>query len=55
MIISPHQDELQRFSHDGSTGMPCVTHLPHGTDLFLVMPFHQPDERMQAHEASQPQ
>jgi len=55
MIISPHQDELQRFSHDGSTGMPYVTHLPHGTDLFLAMPFHQADEMMQAHEASQPQ
>jgi hypothetical protein len=47
MIASPHQNqrELQSFSHDGSNGMPYVAHLPNGTDLYLVMPFHQWDEK----------
>jgi hypothetical protein len=46
MIVSPHQNqqELQTLSHDGSTGMPYVTHLPNGTDLFLVIPIRQWDE-----------
>jgi hypothetical protein len=43
MIVSPHQDELQAFSHDGSDGMPYVAHLPHGTQLYLVMPVQQAD------------
>ena len=43
MIVSPHQyqDELRPLSHDGSNGMPYVAHLPHGTDLYLVLPFRQ--------------
>ncbi len=43
MIVSPHenQKELESFSHDGSDGMPYVAHLPHGKDLYLVMPFEQ--------------
>jgi len=43
MIVSPHQyqDELRPLSHDGSTGMPYVAHLPHGTDLYIVLPFRQ--------------
>jgi hypothetical protein len=47
MIVSPHdnQKELQSFSHDGSNGMPYVAHLPNGTDLYLVMPFRQWDEK----------
>jgi hypothetical protein len=47
MIVSPHenQKELQSFSHDGSNGMPYVAHLPGGTDLYLVMPFHQMGEK----------
>jgi hypothetical protein len=46
MIVSPHenQKELQSFSHDGSNGMPYVAHLPGGTDLYLVIPYHQSDE-----------
>jgi hypothetical protein len=45
MIVSPHenQKELQAISHDGSTGMPYVAHLPHGEDLYLVLPFRQWD------------
>ena len=47
MIVSPHenQKELQSFSRDGSNGMPYVTHLPNGTDLYLVLPFRQWDEK----------
>src|SRR6202789_306447 len=47
MIVSPHenQKELQSFSHDGSNGMPYVAHLPGGTDLYLVIPFHEWDEK----------
>ena len=47
MIVGPHesQKELQSISHDGSTGMPYVAHLPHGEDLYLVLPFRQWDEK----------
>jgi hypothetical protein len=47
MIVSPHenQQELQSLSHDGSNGMPYVAHLPSGTDLYLVMPCRQWDEK----------
>jgi hypothetical protein len=47
MIVSPHenQKELQSISHDGSTGMPYVAHLPHGEDLYLVLPSRQWDEK----------
>jgi hypothetical protein len=41
MIVSPHQEELQSFNHDGSNGMPYVAHLPNGTQLYLVMPIRQ--------------
>lgn len=46
MIVSPHQyqDELRPLNHDGSNAMPYVAHLPHGTDLYLVLPFRQWDE-----------
>ena len=46
MIVSPHQnqEELRALSHDGSNRMPYVTHLPNGTDLFLVVPVRQWDE-----------
>jgi hypothetical protein len=45
MVIGPHQDEFQGVNRDGSTGMPYVTHLPDRTELFLVMPIRQWDER----------
>lgn len=45
MIVSPHQEEFQHFSRDGSNGMPYVTHLPNRTELFLVIPIRQWDER----------
>lgn len=47
MIVSPHenQKELQSINHDGSTGMPYVAHLPHGEDLYVVLPFRQWDEK----------
>jgi|SRR5580700_9887046 hypothetical protein len=43
MIVGPHQyqDELRPLSHDGSDGMPYVAHLPHRTDLYLVLPFRE--------------
>jgi hypothetical protein len=43
MIVSPHenQKELEPVSHDGSDGMPYVAHLPHGKDLYLVIPIKQ--------------
>ena len=45
MIVSPHQDEFQGLNRDASNGMPYVTHLPNCTELFLVMPIRQWDER----------
>ncbi|MGA2741675.1 MAG: hypothetical protein ABSG65_30085 [Bryobacteraceae bacterium] len=45
MIVGPHQDEFQGLNRDASNGMPYVTHLPDRTDLFLVMPVRQWDER----------
>jgi hypothetical protein len=45
MIIGPHQDEFQGFNRDATNGMPYVTHLPNRTELFLVMPVRQWDER----------
>jgi hypothetical protein len=45
MVVGPRQDEFQGFNRDASNGMPYVTHLPNRTDLFLVMPIRQWDER----------
>jgi hypothetical protein len=47
MIVSPHknQDELQHLNHDGSNGAPYVAHLPGRTDLYLVMPVREWDEK----------
>jgi hypothetical protein len=45
MIVTSHQDELQGLNRDGSTGMPYVAHLPNRTELYLVMPIRQWDER----------
>ena len=45
MIISPHQDEVQAFTRDGSTGQPYVAHLPNGTQLYLVMPFQRVNQQ----------
>jgi hypothetical protein len=45
MVVSPRQDEFQGFNRDASNGMPYVTHLPNRTELFLVMPIRQWDER----------
>ena len=53
MIVSPHknQDELQKLSHDGSSGMPYVAHLPGRTDVYLVMPIREWDGQ-DAHQMS---
>jgi hypothetical protein len=45
MVVSPHQDDFQGLNRDGSNGMPYVAHLPGHTELYLVMPIRQWDER----------
>jgi hypothetical protein len=45
MIVSPRQEEFQAFNRDGSNGMPYVAHLPNRTELFLVIPIRQWDEK----------
>jgi hypothetical protein len=45
MIVSPHQDDFQGFNRDPSNGMPYVAHVPHHTELYLVMPTRQWDEQ----------
>jgi hypothetical protein len=45
MVVGPNQDEFQGFNRDAANGMPYVTHLPNRTELFLVMPIRQWDER----------
>ena len=45
MIVSPHQDDFQGFNRDPANGMPYVIHLPNRTELYLVMPVRQWDER----------
>jgi hypothetical protein len=45
MIVSPHLDELQGYSRDGTMGMPYVTHLPNRPELFLVIPIRQWNEK----------
>ena len=39
MIITPHNEDLEKFSHDGSNGQPYVAHLSGHSELYLVMPF----------------
>jgi hypothetical protein len=39
MIITPHNEDLATFSHDGSDGQPYVAHLPVRSELYLVMPY----------------
>jgi hypothetical protein len=45
MVVSPNPDEFQGFNRDATNGMSYVTHLPNRTELFLVMPIRQWDER----------
>lgn len=45
MIVNPHQDDFQGFNRDPSNGMPYVAHLPHHTELYLVMPARQWNEQ----------
>jgi hypothetical protein len=49
MIVSPHEDDFQGFNRDPANGMPYVIHLPNRTELYLVMPVRQWDER-EAHQ-----
>jgi hypothetical protein len=39
MIITPHNEDLEKFNRDGSTGQVYVSHLAGHSDLYLIMPF----------------
>ena len=41
MVVSPHQEELQAFTRDASSGMPYINHLPRRTEVFVVIPMRQ--------------
>ena len=45
MVVSPNQDELQAFTRDGASGMPYINHLPKQTEVFVVIPIRQWDEK----------
>jgi len=45
ILVSPNQDELQTYNRDGTTGMPYVTRLPNRTELYLVIPIRQWNEK----------
>jgi hypothetical protein len=45
MIIGLDQKMLQTMSRDGSTGEPYVNHLPGRSELYLVIPIRQWDEK----------
>lgn len=45
IIVSPHQEEFERLSRDGSNGMAYGAHLPNRSELFLVILVCQWDER----------
>ncbi len=45
MVVSPHQEELQPFTRDASSGMPYINHLPKQTEVFLVIPIRAWDEK----------
>jgi hypothetical protein len=39
MIITPHNEDLANLNRDGSTGQIYVSHLPGRSELYLIMPF----------------
>jgi len=45
MVVSPHQEELQAFTRDASSGMPYINHLPQRTEVFVVIPMRQWEEQ----------
>jgi hypothetical protein len=45
MVVSPNQDELQAFTRDGASGMPYINHLPKRTEVFVVIPIREWDEK----------
>ena len=45
MIIGPDQETLRTLNQDGSNGEPYVNHLSGHSELFLVIPIRQWDER----------
>jgi hypothetical protein len=45
MIVGLDQKMLQTFNQDGSNGQAYANHLPGRTELYLVIPIRQWDER----------
>jgi len=45
MVVSPHQDDLAAFTRDAASGMPYINHLPRQTEVFVVIPIRQWDEK----------
>ena len=45
MIITPHNEDLAKFSRDGSTEQIYVSHLPGRSELYLIMPFKDEAEQ----------
>jgi hypothetical protein len=41
MIITPHNEDLAKFNHDGSAGQIYVSHLPGHSELYMIMPFQK--------------
>jgi hypothetical protein len=39
MIITPHNEDLEKFNRDGSTGQIYVSHLPGHAELYMILPF----------------
>jgi hypothetical protein len=39
MIITPNNEDLEKFNRDGSTGQIYVSHLPGHAELYMIMPF----------------
>jgi hypothetical protein len=44
MIITPHNEDLEKFNRDGSTGQIYVSHLPGRSELYLIMPFKDAEQ-----------
>lgn len=41
MIVTPHNEDLEKMNRDGSKGQIYVSHLPGRPELYLIMPFKE--------------
>ena len=41
MIVTPHNEDLEKMNRDGSKGQVYVSHLPGRPELYLIMPFKE--------------